>query len=549
MAERSTADSGALSAEQLLTGIGKLIYSLNESVQGIGNRLERLEGSLGSLLETKLDGISAQLEKAGGHLEMLAEREPAAAVQAEPIQGGPPVPGLTEGFEGIAALLEQANSSLGELVEKQRSITAQPDTAVQGSPPPLDLVPVVEAVTTAVEGLREAVSAGPAVLAGMDAALSDIRMRMTSDSEALAPMVKSASDGIREIPASLEAVSGRVDAVLASVDELRTSMSEIGQSIVGGVEEAGAMTLPVLGEMREKLSLLDGIMINLNESMKSVNSATTGETAPQAMMAELEKLSAGIARSAETIGRTVAEALEKSDGSRGETLQENLVPMIEGIAGLAEGLEKVRVDVTEALKVIETGTARKVETISLAVENGLESQSEELGRMTELLTVHAKGVLENRTAELNRRAIVFYNNAEYPEARKLLEEALEASPESPELLANLAHVCGAMGDLEEAESSFRKALEADPGLEPAVSGLGALMLMGGRPDETIQFLTGFIDGGGTQSPGVFLALARAYVGSGRHTDAISILETALRTAPGHPEIERELAMYREDMPT
>jgi len=407
----------------------------------------------------------------------------------------------------------------------------------------------VEAVTAAVEGLREAVNSGPAVLAGMDASLSDIREKITSQGETLTPAVQSASEGIREIPASLEALSGRVDAVLASIDELGASMGEVGQGIVGSVEESGASTLPVLGDIREKLSLLDGIMINLNEAMKSVTGASAGEADHGALRDELEKLSAGIARSAETVGRTVTEALEKSDGCRGETLQEKLVPMIEGISGLTEGLEKVRTEVTEALKAIETGTVQKVDAISAAVEKGLESQSEELGRMTELLTVHSEDVRENRTAELNRRAIVFYNNAEYSEARKLLAEALETSPDSPELLANLAHVCGAEGDLEEAENYFRKALDVDPELEPAVSGLGALMLMGGRPDETIKFLTGFIEGGGNQSPEIFLALARAYVGAGRHKDAVAILETALRAAPGHPEIERELSMYREDMPT
>lgn len=191
-------------------------------------------------------------------------------------------------------------------------------------------------------------------------------------------------------------------------------------------------------------------------------------------------------------------------------------------------------------------TVEKVEEISRAVTESGDEQKESLEKMTELLTLHSVELSDSQVRDLNRRAVVFFNNGEYDLAAGVLDEAIGLAPESPELYANMAHVCAARGDLDTAEANFRKALEADPGLEPALSGLGTLLVHTGRPDETIEFLTGLFSEDAEPSVGVMLAMSRAYAATGRHTDAVTLLERAAETAPGHPGVEQELAQYRED---
>jgi hypothetical protein len=571
MADRSPADGGALSAEQLLTGIGKLIYSLNESVLGIGGRLERLESTLTSMME-----------RSGERLELLAEKvsEPVTMqTPSEPVD----LSVLVERLDGLALLMEQTNDSLRELVEKASSpveaaqsageeplnlLASKMDEAavlaektnvhlsalvessrLQAASPSVDLTPVIDAVTSAVDGLREAVAAGPAVLAVMSVSLDDIREKLAEGPGALAPVVQSISDQMSAIPSALGTASVTMEKLMSGLEDLRSAVGALGPEVVSGMAEATSGMQPLLEVIREKLSSLDGILINLYEAMKSMAETRSGEMDAVSLRTELDRLAAGMAESVGLLGRMLSEAVEKSDGSRSGLLEEKLAPIVDGLSAIDASLSSLHSSMTGALGGMHTGADEKVETLSAAVEKSIEDQAAQLSRMTELLTIHAAGVRESRAVELNRRAIGFFNSGDYPAAGKLLREAIELSPESPELHANLAHVEAADGNLEEAEACFRKALAADPGLEPAVSGLGALMLLGGRSDDGIEFLSGFISGGGEQSPGVMLALARAYAAAGRHRDAITLLETALQAAPGHPGIEMELSQYREESPS
>jgi len=498
MAERSPAEGGALSAEQLLTGIGKLIYTLNESVLGIGGRLERLETSMRSVLEERLDGI--------------------------------------------ASLVERTNAGLAELAAKQGPA---PEPAVVPDP-----TPAIEAVVSSVDCLRESVSAAPATLSSIEASLAEIRDRLAPREDALAPLVKAVSDATGEIPAMLVTLSGRMDELVGGIDSVRSTVEGLGAGIAAVVTESGSGIRPVLEGVRERLASLDGIMISLYEAVKGLSGPSSGSADLEALKPGLERMAATLSESAGLLGSTLTGALERSDASRSVLLEERLAPVVERLSTLQEGVESLRESLRESLTGTIAGlreeTAGTVRSLSEAVEKGIADQAEQIGRMTGLLETHAAEVGGARAGELNRRAIASFNEGDLDTARKLLSEALGIRPESPELHANLAHVEAAAGDLGKAEAGFRKALEIDPALEPAVSGLGALMVFDGRPEDGIRFLSGFIAGGGEQSPGVMLALARAYASSGRHRDAVELLERALQAAPGHPGIETELAQYRED---
>jgi tetratricopeptide (TPR) repeat protein len=95
-----------------------------------------------------------------------------------------------------------------------------------------------------------------------------------------------------------------------------------------------------------------------------------------------------------------------------------------------------------------------------------------------------------------------------------------------------------------AEEAFRKALQLEPELDQAVSGLGVLMVETGRPQETIEFLREFLMDG---SPSVrtMMAYARALSATERHSDALEILARAKELAPDNPEIDAEIAKYSE----
>jgi len=373
-----------------------------------------------------------------------------------------------------------------------------------------------------------------------------IREGLASGHGAYGPVLQSVSDSVRDLPAVLDAAAVRMEKLLAGIEDLRTAVGALGPEIARGAGESTSGMQPLLEGIRDKLPSLDGIMINLHEAMRSMSETRSGGLDAESLRTELDRLSAGLTESAGLLGRTLSEAVGRSDGNRAGIFDEKLVPIVDSLFVIGVLLLLLYGVLTGVLDGFQSGADEKAVAISDAVEKSLREQTAQLGRMTELLSVHAAGVRDARAGELNRRAIGFFNSGDYAAAGKLLQEALEISPESPELHANLAHVEAAAGNLEEAEAGFRKALSIDPKLEPAVSGLGALMILGGKPDDGIEFLSGFLSGGGEQSPGVMLALARAYAAAGRHRDAITLLETALQAAPGHPGIEQELAQYREE---
>ena len=68
--------------------------------------------------------------------------------------------------------------------------------------------------------------------------------------------------------------------------------------------------------------------------------------------------------------------------------------------------------------------------------------------------------------------------------------------------------------------------------------------MGGRASDTIEFLQRYLDEGAEASTSILIALSRAYASLDNHAKALELLENAEKTAPGHPELEQELAKYR-----
>ncbi|MCK4806277.1 MAG: tetratricopeptide repeat protein [Candidatus Aegiribacteria sp.] len=403
MADKPEVENTDHTTEELITGIGKLVYKLNESVTNIDMRIEKLETDISSLLIEKFESVTAELVKSN---ELLA------------------------GLGKSATVVD----------------TTETDESVSG-----------ESTGLPANGLIE------------------------------------------------------------KLDELKLEVAGIREDL-GSAEEK---FLKVLAEGPE-------------DSIKK-----------ELFSKELSEVSLMITESASSIQKTINYVIGQSDENRGIILSENLKVFSDGIGEISSKMDKAKDSIQEKLKDIQVSTVEEVVSISSSVKESTEAQKEQLEQMKDLLTLHSVEVKDNRVRNLNRSAIVHFNNAEFDQALSELKDAIELSPESSELLANMAHIEASQGKLEEAEEHFRKALEINPELEPAISGLGTVLVITGRAGDTIDFLQRYLDEDSKASTSIMIALSRAYVSQGDHAKALAVLEKAEKIAPGHPELEQELAKYRD----
>jgi tetratricopeptide (TPR) repeat protein len=311
----------------------------------------------------------------------------------------------------------------------------------------------------------------------------------------------------------------------------------------------GMQTEGLVGKLDELKAELSGMREDLGSAEEKLLKALSdgpADSVDRKMFADtLNDLSIMISESSKSVEQSLSKVIGESGESRDKVIADNIGILSEGIKDISERMEKAREGIREKLEEIRSDTAKEVAAIEENVKGSTESQKEQLERMKDLLSLHSVEVQDSRVRELNRSAIVHFNNAEYELAMSDLKEALELSPDSSELLANMAHIEASQGHLKEAEEHFRKALEQDPELEPAISGLGTVMVISGRPGDTIDFLQKYLDEGSDSSTSVMIALSRAYAAQDNHAKALSLLERAEQAAPGHPELEQELAKYRK----
>jgi len=73
MADKPEVENTDHTMEDLITGIGKLVYKLNESVVNIDTRIEKLETGVSSLLTEKFESLTAELAKSNVLLAGMRE--------------------------------------------------------------------------------------------------------------------------------------------------------------------------------------------------------------------------------------------------------------------------------------------------------------------------------------------------------------------------------------------------------------------------------------------------------------------------------------------
>ncbi len=294
-----------------------------------------------------------------------------------------------------------------------------------------------------------------------------------------------------------------------SMEELLTGIGKLIYKLNESVEDGNVrlekLESNLLAVLQEGFNDIAGKLDKSNELLAG-NSPDPVDK--KVFVKELGKVTKLLSESAKSIEKTVKDVMGKQDKNGGDAL------------------------------------AEKVTSIDKTLRENSQYQKEQLEEMSKMLSLHSVEVKDNRVREFNRSAVMHFNNAEYEQALSCLQDAIELSPDNPGLLTNLAHIKASQGKLDEAEESFRKALKADPDLEPAISGLGTILVHTGRANETIEFLQKFFDRESEPSIGVMIAMSRAYATEGNHSKAVALLEKAEKVAPGHPELEQELAKYR-----
>jgi len=438
----------ALTTEQLLIELGRVVMGLGTKIDSLGEKLDAIhevlsrepvtEGSeafqpfsIDPLLE-KLDSIHQALSA-----PQLQSSGEAASVQQLDIQ----------------PLLNK----LDELREDMKS-TQKAEDEEGNAPAQLDMTPLLEKFDEIKAIVEKMESADEVKTLVQNLALSMEKMPSTFI-EGMEKPLETVSGKLAEIH---EAASDR-----AFVETITDSVNKVGES----VKVSGSDVVKAVGEIPGKL---------------------------------------------DTIGSDISKSMENLEKKTGEILER-----------AEESLEK---------------TDKSLENVREELQKGLKLNTDMTGQMVEITSKFADGVEDNRISDLNSRAVQHFSNGEYKEADQLFKEALSLKPGNPELLCNSANVLAAMDDMKGAEAQFRKALEEAPDLEPALSGLGLIMVKTDRAEETIEFLKSTIRSG-EPSIRTTVAYSRALAALDRHDEAVELLETALRGAPDNPEIKEELAGY------
>ena len=436
----------------------------------------------------------------------------------------------------VEQLLKVLGQAMLQMSEKMDVLAEKLDAVrneIAGTTPPV--VPGEGFFEAQFGRMEEAVSriapgSGPSAPSFDSGPITEGLSRLDASIEKLAAGVGEKLDSVRDQVAKTEfpAQPGEsfFEAQFKRLEEAVSGLSAQGGGSSGSSDEATlAPGFSELGDRLEKL--LSELKATVSESAR--NSAQGLTEASGFIIDAIGSIPDSV--------RTMHEELaEKAEGLRAETAAN-----LEKAEEARRNTEQVLSDVTKAGE--KTGKA--IEAVKHELSAGLGKNAAILAEMQEVTERFAGKAMEDGISSLNHSAIHHYNIGEYEAASLDLKEAISLDANRAEVWCNLAHVQAAKGEETEAEASFKKALELKPDLDQAVSGLGVLLLAGGRAGESISFLERFMT---EDSPSIrtMIAYSRALAASGRHSDAVATLERAASLAPGNPDVKAELAAYTGD---
>ncbi len=503
MAENNTANGSKLTTEQLLTELGKLVFTMNKQLVTVNQKLESIDGVLAEGVPQKLDRLAELLEASNGGLEAIKTAIGETTARTDSIDK------KTDKVE--KAVKTSTDKTVKEL---KNIVNYSKDLAVI-------LTVFEEKVVTCFTESGKGITAN---MKTVEEALSDIKSSTYGVLESVKKQTEEAAR-LAELPPHPDLVT--------KLDELVSEVRKTSESTTDKItsETSRMIESPPHPDL---VSKLDGI----GDLVKSSSETVDGD---------LLRTAEGIVAAINTSDDTRKALLDE----KFDTISDRMEIFPDSVSKLGEKLsEKFDDFKEEAGKILEVAStsleksSSTLETVEKIVEETKQEQSKALSKMMELVEKHRENADEVEIERLNSQAIHHFNNAEYTLAQDSVEKALMLGANRAELWSNLAHVKAAAEDSTGAEEAFKKALQLEPELDQAVSGLGVLLVDTGRPQETIEFLREFLM---EDSPSIrtMMAYAKALSATGRHADALEILNRAKELAPDNPEIDVEIAKYSE----
>ena len=416
--------------------------------------------------------------------------------------------------------------SLGQKLDAIHEVLSRESTS-EGTetPEPLSIDPLLEKL----DSIHQVLSTGQPVASDGAATASPLDIQPLLDKldelrEAMKASAAEKTDGENDSSSQVDMTPlvEKFDEIKAVVENMNASdeLKALVEALSSSVEK---MPSTLLEGMENRLDAITG-------KLEEIQIAAADRNFVETITGSMDKVREGVETSGTDVVKAVGEIPAKIDG------------MASDIADSMNNLQKKTGEVLEKAEESLENADKSLEKVREELQKGLKLNTDMTGQMVEITSRFADRVEEDKISDLNSRAVKHFNNAEYKEADKLFKEALNLKPDNPELLCNSANVLAAMEDMEGAETLFRKALGESPELEPALSGLGLIMVKTQRAEETIEFLKSTILSG-EPSIRTTIAYTRALAALERHDEAVELLETALRGAPDNPEIKEELAGY------
>ena len=451
---------------------------------------------------------------------------------------GKVVLGLSRKVETLGEKMDAIHSVLADDISPALKATVSKEAA---DTEPLDMTPLLDKLdelkVVFSEQSPDQESHEPQSSDALSEKLQAIENVLSSD---ILPAIRELKIQEDIVPVDLSPIVDKIDSITAAIGD-----SKIVEQLKPLLEGLSASFDQLPSKMTDSLKeLKDADSINPMENVEQKLTEVCTKLEEILKITEdrefVETLSTGISQ--------VKEQLVLSSGQVVDMVKE--VP--EKIEKMGDDLSAAMKNLSETADTMLNNTEKNIsesnsslQKIKKELEKGLKLNTDMTSQMVDLTAKFTSKAEEDRITDLNTRAITHFNHGEYPESETLFSQALNLSPENSELLCNTAHLKAAMEDMEEAEKLFRKALVVSPDLEPAISGLGMLMVSTGRAEETIEFLKSSLTEG-NPSVRTTIAYARALTALDKHDKAVEMLETTLRAAPDNHDLLDELAKYGHD---
>lgn len=155
----------------------------------------------------------------------------------------------------------------------------------------------------------------------------------------------------------------------------------------------------------------------------------------------------------------------------------------------------------------------------------------------------ALAINPNHLLSLDNLGNAYRAQKRWPEARSILDHAVEIAPEDAEANYSLGMIFAQTSDTEEAYEYLQRALKARPAYPEALNNLGILYLVTKRRDEAVASFEKSIQVA-PEFDQAYLNLARVYALEGSREKARSVLEDLEKHHPNHAQAEQMLEQLR-----